>query len=78
MLQELFKQITGNSGASGRNATDTLKGLGDGIGKETIPEGLKALYAVAERMGTFQLAVEQFPWGCEHYLETGEKHIIGK
>ncbi|MEJ2309914.1 MAG: tellurite resistance TerB family protein [Gammaproteobacteria bacterium] len=42
MLQELFKQITGNSGASGRNATDTLKGLGDGIGKAAgnIPGGL--------------------------------------
>jgi tartrate dehydrogenase/decarboxylase/D-malate dehydrogenase len=23
-------------------------------------------------MGTFRLAVEAFPWGCEHYLETGE------
>jgi tartrate dehydrogenase/decarboxylase/D-malate dehydrogenase len=45
---------------------------GDGIGKEIIPEGLKVLLAAAERMGTFQLAVEQFPWGCEHCLETGE------
>jgi tartrate dehydrogenase/decarboxylase/D-malate dehydrogenase len=44
---------------------------GDGIGKEVLPEGLKVLQAVVEKMDTFQLAVEQFPWGCEHYLETG-------
>ena len=44
---------------------------GDGIGKEVLPEGLKVLQAAAERTGTFQLAVEYFPWGCEHYLETG-------
>ena len=42
MLQELFKQLTGNAGASGAGATDTLKGLGDGIGKAAgnIPGGL--------------------------------------
>jgi tartrate dehydrogenase/decarboxylase/D-malate dehydrogenase len=45
---------------------------GDGIGKEVLPEGLKVIKAVAERMGNFQLAVETFPWGCGHYLETGE------
>ncbi|GAB4526572.1 MAG: multifunctional D-malate/3-isopropylmalate/tartarate dehydrogenase [Anaerolineae bacterium] len=44
---------------------------GDGIGKEVLPEGLKVLHAVAEKMDTFRLAVEQLPWGCEHYLETG-------
>jgi tartrate dehydrogenase/decarboxylase/D-malate dehydrogenase len=45
---------------------------GDGIGKEVLPEGLKVLQAVAEKTRTFQLTVKQFPWGCEHYLETGE------
>jgi uncharacterized membrane protein YebE (DUF533 family) len=42
MLQELFKQLTGNTGASGTKAADTLKGLGDGIGKAAgnIPGGL--------------------------------------
>lgn len=45
---------------------------GDGIGKETLPEGLKALRAVAELTGDFSLQVQQFPWGCEHYLHAGE------
>ena len=45
---------------------------GDGIGKEVLPEGIKVLRAAAQKMGTFRLAVERFPWGCEHYLETGE------
>ena len=44
---------------------------GDGIGKEIIPEGLKVLQAVAALEG-FELAVEVFPWGAEHYLQTGE------
>jgi tartrate dehydrogenase/decarboxylase / D-malate dehydrogenase len=41
---------------------------GDGIGKEIMPEALKVLQAAA---GEFQLEVETFPWGAEHYLETG-------
>jgi tartrate dehydrogenase/decarboxylase/D-malate dehydrogenase len=45
---------------------------GDGIGKEVLPEGLKVLQTVAEVTGDFQLEVEEFPWGCEHYLESGE------
>ena len=45
---------------------------GDGIGKEVLPEGLKVLQAVAEKTGAFRLAVEEYPWGCEHYLEAGE------
>jgi len=45
---------------------------GDGIGKEVLPEGLKVLQTAARRIGTFRLAVEEFPWGCGHYLETGE------
>ena len=45
---------------------------GDGIGKEVLPEGLKVLQAAAEKIGTFRLAIEGFPWGCEYYLQTGE------
>jgi tartrate dehydrogenase/decarboxylase/D-malate dehydrogenase len=45
---------------------------GDGIGKEIVPVGLEVLQAVANATGTFELITEQFPWGCEHYLETGE------
>jgi tartrate dehydrogenase/decarboxylase/D-malate dehydrogenase len=45
---------------------------GDGVGKEVLPEGLKAIQAAASRVGTFRLSVETFPWGCEHYLETDE------
>jgi len=45
---------------------------GDGIGKEVIPAGLKVLRAVAGAMGTFRLDTVEYPWGCEHYLETGQ------
>jgi tartrate dehydrogenase/decarboxylase/D-malate dehydrogenase len=44
---------------------------GDGIGKEIIPEGLKVLQAVAV-LEHFNLDVETFPWGAEHYMQTGE------
>ncbi len=44
---------------------------GDGVGKETIPEGLKALRAVASAEH-LELEFQQFQWGAEHYLETGE------
>jgi len=44
---------------------------GDGIGKEVVPEGLKVLLAVAA-VEKFDLKVETFPWGAEHYLQTGE------
>ena len=45
---------------------------GDGVGKEIMPLALNILQAVAEHVGTFELEIEVFPWGCEHYLETGE------
>jgi tartrate dehydrogenase/decarboxylase/D-malate dehydrogenase len=44
---------------------------GDGIGKEIMPEALSVLSAVQERQGTFRLQTDTYPWGCEHYLETG-------
>jgi len=44
---------------------------GDGIGKEVIPEGIKVLNRVAEVDGRFRLEFENFPWGCEYYLDKG-------
>ena len=43
---------------------------GDGIGREVIPAGLRVLEAVSARHG-FRLDIAEFPWGCDHYLETG-------
>jgi tartrate dehydrogenase/decarboxylase/D-malate dehydrogenase len=44
---------------------------GDGIGTEVVAAGLQALEAVARRDGGFRLAVEQFPWGSDHYKQHG-------
>ena len=43
---------------------------GDGIGKETVPEGLRVLDAAARRFG-FDLELKHFDWSCETYKETG-------
>src|SRR5947209_5889523 len=43
---------------------------GDGIGKEVIPQGLKVLDVVAKKFG-FTYATDHYPFGAEHYLETG-------
>lgn len=40
---------------------------GDGVGKEVVPEGLKVLEAVLP--GGFE--VEELPWGCGYYEQTG-------
>jgi tartrate dehydrogenase/decarboxylase/D-malate dehydrogenase len=46
--------------------------LGDGIGKEIMPVALEVLNtAAAHSPQPFQLAIDQYPWGCEHYLDTG-------
>ncbi len=45
---------------------------GDGIGKEIMPLALDVMATLQDTVGTFKLAFEQYPWGCEHYLETGE------
>ncbi len=45
---------------------------GDGIGREIMPEALKVLHTTADRLGTFALETAYFPWGCEHFLETGQ------
>ncbi|MBF0482170.1 MAG: tartrate dehydrogenase [Desulfovibrionaceae bacterium] len=44
---------------------------GDGVGKELAPEGVRALDAAAARCGSFRLACEYFPWGCDYYVEHG-------
>lgn len=44
---------------------------GDGIGPEVIREGIKVLNVVQERVSSLSLEFEQFPWGCDYYLENG-------
>ena len=44
---------------------------GDGIGREVIPEGVKALETLAKRYD-FDLAFTEFPFSCSYYLEHGE------
>ena len=43
---------------------------GDGIGKETTPEGLRVLDAAARRFG-FELKLDHYDWSCETYKKTG-------
>ncbi len=43
---------------------------GDGIGKETVPEGLRVLEAAATRFG-FKLETTHYDWSCERYLKEG-------
>jgi tartrate dehydrogenase/decarboxylase/D-malate dehydrogenase len=44
---------------------------GDGIGKEVIPAGIEVLRALEQGCGGFQLQIENFPWGTDHYHQTG-------
>ena len=43
---------------------------GDGIGKEVVPAGLRALDALAKRSG-FALETTVFDWGCDYYKRHG-------
>jgi len=44
---------------------------GDGIGREVVPEGVRALRAAAERFG-FQLVLDEFDFAsCDYYLQHG-------
>jgi len=45
--------------------------MGDGIGKEVVPEGMRVLDVAAERFG-FKLEWTLFPWSCEYYSSKGE------
>ena len=44
---------------------------GDGIGKETVPQGIRVLEAVGGGCG-IDFEWEHFDWGCERYARTGE------
>lgn len=44
---------------------------GDGIGQEVMPEGIRALQAVAEKVGGIQFHLDTYPWGSDTYLQTG-------
>ncbi len=43
---------------------------GDGIGREVVPEGLRALEAVARRF-KLDFAWREFDWSCDYYLKHG-------
>jgi len=43
---------------------------GDGIGKETVPEGLRVLEAAARKFGV-DLAFTHFDWSCDYYAKHG-------
>ena len=43
---------------------------GDGIGNETVPEGLRVLNKVAASHG-FEIETRDFDWSCETYKSTG-------
>ncbi len=43
---------------------------GDGIGKETVPEGLRVLEAVGRRFG-IGFEWQEFDWSCDYYLKHG-------
>ena len=43
---------------------------GDGIGKEVIPEGIRALETAGSKHG-LDFEWREFDWSCETYLETG-------
>lgn len=45
---------------------------GDGIGPEVIAEGKKVFSGISQMDGNFSVSFEDFPWGCEYYLKTGE------
>ncbi|HEY5292355.1 MAG TPA: isocitrate/isopropylmalate family dehydrogenase, partial [Burkholderiales bacterium] len=43
---------------------------GDGIGKEVMPEGVRALDAAARKFG-LSLAFDHFDWSCDNYDKHG-------
>jgi tartrate dehydrogenase/decarboxylase/D-malate dehydrogenase len=44
--------------------------LGDGIGQEVVPEGIRVLNAVG-RKSDINFAWDYLPWSCEYYHKTG-------
>jgi tartrate dehydrogenase/decarboxylase/D-malate dehydrogenase len=53
---------------SGRHCIAVIPG--DGIGKETVPEGLRALEAAGRRFG-IELEWREFDWSCDYYVKHG-------
>lgn len=45
---------------------------GDGIGKEVIAAGCRVLEYMQQQASSLSIEVETFPWGSDHYLETGK------
>lgn len=45
---------------------------GDGIGPEVIREGVKVLKAAEDVVDGFSMELEEFPYGSDYYLETGD------
>ena len=43
---------------------------GDGIGKETVPAGMRVLEAASRRFG-IELATTHFDWSCDYYAKHG-------
>ncbi|MBF2759771.1 MAG: tartrate dehydrogenase [Ectothiorhodospiraceae bacterium AqS1] len=43
---------------------------GDGIGKETIPEGIRAIEAAGEKYA-IEFEFRSFPWSCETFIDSG-------
>src|ERR1700704_6319663 len=43
---------------------------GDGIGKEVVPEGVRALEAAGKKFG-IEFKWDEFPWSCEYRLKHG-------
>jgi tartrate dehydrogenase/decarboxylase / D-malate dehydrogenase len=44
----------------------------DGIGPEVIAAGLEVLQTLVQKVGGFQLKVQEFPWGSDYYRKHGE------
>lgn len=44
---------------------------GDGVGREVVPEGLRAMVAAGEATDAFRVMTTELPWSCEYYLATG-------
>ena len=55
---------------------------GDGIGKEVMPEGVRALDAATRKFG-FTLTLDHFDWNCDRLAKTGQwmpenwKELVG-
>src|SRR5262249_54155730 len=43
---------------------------GDGIGKEVMPEGLRAMEAAGRKFG-IQWKFDEFDWSCDYYKKHG-------